>query len=176
MQQFNHPNVLRLLGVVVVGFSGPSIVMPFMANGNLSSYLRKNQETVMLPALADSASVRSGTQNPCTAEWEPQNQCTAEWEPRTCVRQNGNLEPVYGRMGTLEPVYGRMGTLVWHRACVEKNGNLYNDRVRTRNTFLAENKPKICDQWWKRNSPLSLHAECGYGGMGVTYSRSEIQE
>ena len=61
MQQFNHPNVLRLLGVVVVGFSGPSIVMPFMANGNLSSYLRKNQETVMLPALADSASVRSGT-------------------------------------------------------------------------------------------------------------------
>ena len=61
MQQFNHPNVLHLLGVVVVGLSGPSIVMPFMANGNLSSYLKKNQETVVLSALEDSESVRSGT-------------------------------------------------------------------------------------------------------------------
>ena len=58
MQQFNHNNVLRLLGVVVVGLSGPSIVMPFMANGNLSSYLRKNQETVILPNTADTDTVR----------------------------------------------------------------------------------------------------------------------
>ena len=57
MQQFNHINVLRLLGVVVVGLSGPSIVMPFMANGNLGSYLRKNQETVILSTTADSDSV-----------------------------------------------------------------------------------------------------------------------
>ena len=53
MQQFNHRNVIRLLGVVVQGLSGPSIVMPFMANGNLSSYLRKNQESNVLPVTAD---------------------------------------------------------------------------------------------------------------------------
>ena len=57
MQQFNHQNVLRLLGVVVIGLSGPSIVMPFMANGNLSSYLRKNQEMNVLPASADADNV-----------------------------------------------------------------------------------------------------------------------
>ena len=48
MQQFNHHNVLRLLGVVIEGQSGSSIVMPFMANGNLSSYLCKNQESNVL--------------------------------------------------------------------------------------------------------------------------------
>ena len=44
----------------MVGLSGPSIVMPFMANGNLSSYLRKNQETVFLSAVtSDTESVRN---------------------------------------------------------------------------------------------------------------------
>ena len=57
MQQFNHRNVIRLLGVVIQGLSGPSIVMPFMANGNLSSYLRKNQESNVLPATADQENV-----------------------------------------------------------------------------------------------------------------------
>ena len=76
MQQFNHTNVLRLLGVVVVGLSGPSIVMPFMANGNLGSYLKKNQETVVLSTLADSERVGP----------------TLGW----------NWEHVYGRIGTWE--------------------------------------------------------------------------
>ena len=57
MQQFNHHNVLRLLGVVIEGLQGPSIVMPFMANGNLSSYLRKNQESNVLPTSAEPESV-----------------------------------------------------------------------------------------------------------------------
>ena len=44
----------------MVGLSGPSIVMPFMANGNLSSYLRKNQETVFLSAVtSDTETVRN---------------------------------------------------------------------------------------------------------------------
>ena len=59
MQQFNHRNVIRLLGVVIQGLSGPSIVMPFMANGNLSSYLRKNQETNVLPPTADLENVKA---------------------------------------------------------------------------------------------------------------------
>ena len=61
MQQFNHRNVIRLLGVVVEGLSGPSIVMPFMANGNLSSFLRKNRDSTLLPASADEETVRETT-------------------------------------------------------------------------------------------------------------------
>ena len=57
MQQFNHRNVLRLIGVVVEGLTGPSIVMPFMSNGNLSSFLRKNRETNVLPPTANEEDV-----------------------------------------------------------------------------------------------------------------------
>ena len=42
MYRFNHPNVLTLKGVCLDGGPAPFIIMPFMANGNLLSYL-KNQ-------------------------------------------------------------------------------------------------------------------------------------
>ena len=102
MQQFNHPNVLRLLGVVVVGLSGPSIVMPFMANGNLGSYLKKNQETILLSSLADSETVCSPYLVPLydrmgMSTWpHTWYHCMTEWEwvlgpiPGTTVWQNGN--------------------------------------------------------------------------------------
>ena len=57
MQQFNHHNVLRLIGVVVEGLTGPSIVMPFMSNGNLNSFLRNNRKTNVLPASANEEEV-----------------------------------------------------------------------------------------------------------------------
>jgi len=69
MQQFNHRNVIRLLGVVVEGLSGPSIVMPFMANGNLSSFLRKNRDTTLLPPSADPETVVDSTDQLCVI-WE----------------------------------------------------------------------------------------------------------
>ena len=52
MSQFTHPNVMKLVGVCVApaeqgGNSvGPSIVMPFMAKGNLLDYLRKEADNL----------------------------------------------------------------------------------------------------------------------------------
>ena len=48
MQSFNHPHVLGLIGVCVDAGPAPFIVMPFMANGSLRSYLRDNRSTVLL--------------------------------------------------------------------------------------------------------------------------------
>ena len=48
MQELNHPNVLGLMGVCLDGGPAPFIIMPFMANGSLLSYLRKNRNTLLL--------------------------------------------------------------------------------------------------------------------------------
>jgi len=53
MVQFDHPNVMKLVGVCVVpspsdssggGGSGPCVVMPFMAKGSLLDQLREHSE------------------------------------------------------------------------------------------------------------------------------------
>ena len=44
MAQFDHPNVMKLLGVSISKSKSLFLVMPFMANGSLLSYLRKNRE------------------------------------------------------------------------------------------------------------------------------------
>ena len=43
MKQFNHPNVLSLLGVSVYE-DIPCVILPFMSNGDLKTYMRKNPE------------------------------------------------------------------------------------------------------------------------------------
>ncbi len=43
MYHFKHPNVLTLSGVCLDGGSAPYIIIPFMANGSLLSYLKKNK-------------------------------------------------------------------------------------------------------------------------------------
>ncbi len=44
MTQFDHPNVMSLIGVSIdVGKVPYNIVMPYMANGSLLSYLRKER-------------------------------------------------------------------------------------------------------------------------------------
>ena len=43
MSRFNHPNVMRLIGVCIDGGESPYIVMPFITHGNLLSYLRKHR-------------------------------------------------------------------------------------------------------------------------------------
>ena len=48
MQKLNHPNVLTLVGVCLDGGPAPFIIMPFMANGSLLSYLRKNRNMYIL--------------------------------------------------------------------------------------------------------------------------------
>ena len=48
MQQFDHPNVLTLTGVCLDGGPTPFLVMPFMANGSLVSYLRKERHNLVI--------------------------------------------------------------------------------------------------------------------------------
>ena len=48
MQELSHPNVMSLLGVCVDSPQGPSIVMPYMANGSLLDYLKRERKTLLL--------------------------------------------------------------------------------------------------------------------------------
>ena len=48
MYKFEHPNVLTLIGVCLDGGPAPYIIMPFMANGSLLAYLRKNSEEIVV--------------------------------------------------------------------------------------------------------------------------------
>ena len=58
MKQFNHPNVMNLIGVCLNAGPAPYIVMPFMANGSLLSYLRKERPNLLLDETADEDLVR----------------------------------------------------------------------------------------------------------------------
>ena len=53
MWKFNHPNVLTLIGVCIDGGPAPYIVMPFMSNGSLLSYLKKERSNLVLTEGAD---------------------------------------------------------------------------------------------------------------------------
>ena len=48
MCEFDHPNVLTLNGVCLDGGPAPFIIMPFMTNGSLLAYLRKNRATLVI--------------------------------------------------------------------------------------------------------------------------------
>ena len=48
MSTFDHPNVLGVLGVCLDGGPAPFIVMPFMFNGSLLSYLKKHRDDLVL--------------------------------------------------------------------------------------------------------------------------------
>ena len=48
MYKFDHPNVLTLTGVCVDGGPAPFIIMPFMANGSLLAYLKKNRMSLIV--------------------------------------------------------------------------------------------------------------------------------
>ena len=50
MKEFNHPNVLSLRGVCLDGGPAPFIIMPFMTNGSLLSYLKENRESLIIGA------------------------------------------------------------------------------------------------------------------------------
>ncbi len=54
MIQFDHPNVMSLIGVCTASSSqsdlptGPCVVMPFMASGSLLDHLRKHFEEIVI--------------------------------------------------------------------------------------------------------------------------------
>ena len=43
MKMFDHPNVLSLLGIAIYE-DKPCVLLPFMSNGDLRTYMRNNQE------------------------------------------------------------------------------------------------------------------------------------
>ncbi len=49
MSTFNHPNVLNVTGVCMDGGHTPYVVMPFMINGDLLSYLKKERSNLVVP-------------------------------------------------------------------------------------------------------------------------------
>ena len=53
MQQFDHPNVLRLTGVCMDGGPVPYLVMPFMMNGSLLAYLKKQRDSLVISVEVD---------------------------------------------------------------------------------------------------------------------------
>ena len=59
MQQFDHPNVLSLMGICIDAGPAPYIVMPFMANGSLISYLKMERPNLILTSDADEDAVSS---------------------------------------------------------------------------------------------------------------------
>ena len=48
MQNFEHPNVLKLSGVCLDGGPAPYIIMPFMERGSLLSYLREERSVLVV--------------------------------------------------------------------------------------------------------------------------------
>ena len=48
MKSFQHPNVMNLLGVCLDAGPAPYLILPYMANGNLLSYLKNNRESFIL--------------------------------------------------------------------------------------------------------------------------------
>ena len=48
MQDFDHPHVMSLIGVCLDAGSGIAIVMPYMANGSLLDYLKRERSTLEL--------------------------------------------------------------------------------------------------------------------------------
>ena len=52
MKDFQHRNVMGLLGVCLDAGPAPYLVLPYMANGDLLSYLKANREQLVLSAEA----------------------------------------------------------------------------------------------------------------------------
>ncbi len=48
MQDFDHPHVMSLIGVCLDAGPGVAIVMPYMANGSLLDYLKRERDNLEL--------------------------------------------------------------------------------------------------------------------------------
>ena len=70
MKDFDHPNVLNLIGVCVDGGPAPYLVVPFMANGSLLKYLKRERPKLMVAEGTDSDLVGySGYMNKLKCYW-----------------------------------------------------------------------------------------------------------
>ena len=57
MSELSHPNVMNLVGVCTGLTQGPGIVMPYMANGSVLDYLKKERKNLYLQFDADDETV-----------------------------------------------------------------------------------------------------------------------
>ena len=48
MQNLEHPHVLNIVGVCVDAGPAPYIIMPFMANGSLLAYIKREKMSVVI--------------------------------------------------------------------------------------------------------------------------------
>ena len=64
MYGFEHPHVLSVIGVCVDAGPAPYIVMPFMANGSLLTYIKKEKMNLVVPIDSDDSQLASA--NLCT--------------------------------------------------------------------------------------------------------------
>ena len=53
MKQFSHRNVLSLIGVCLDAGPAPYIIMPYMANGSLLAFLKKERKSLVLSESTD---------------------------------------------------------------------------------------------------------------------------
>jgi serine/threonine protein kinase len=58
MSRFKHAHVMGLVGVCLDAGSAPYIIMPYMANGSLLKWLKKERKNIVLPEEADEDEVR----------------------------------------------------------------------------------------------------------------------
>lgn len=49
MSNFDHPNILNISGVCMDGGPVPYMVMPYMYNGDLLLYLKKERKNIVVP-------------------------------------------------------------------------------------------------------------------------------
>ena len=54
MKSFDHPHVMTLKGVCLDGGPVPYIILPYMANSDLLSYLKKERHNLVIKHDADS--------------------------------------------------------------------------------------------------------------------------
>ena len=48
MKKFHHQHVMTLKGVCLDGGPAPYLILPYMANGSLLSYIKKGQSTLVV--------------------------------------------------------------------------------------------------------------------------------
>ena len=49
MSRFKHAHIIDLIGVCLNAGSAPYIIMPYMANGSLLNYLKRERKKIVLP-------------------------------------------------------------------------------------------------------------------------------
>ena len=59
MYNFEHPHILSIIGVCVDAGPPPYIVMPFMANGSLAAYVKKEKMNLVVPIDSDDQELAS---------------------------------------------------------------------------------------------------------------------